>query len=89
MRNSNKEISHCLTCKLRKRCKHTCGCLNILTTGNINTPSPMICQTEKIFIETSDKLAENLFEKDPNIFIQKQYLAFYRLIVKAIILTNL
>ena len=77
MKNSSKEISHCLPCKLRKRCKHTCGCLNILTTGDMNTPSPIICETEKIFIEVSDRLAERLFKKDPNVFIQKQYLAFY------------
>lgn len=79
-KNSHKEYNICRDCSLRERCKHTCGCLNLVTSGNINQPSPLICETEKMIIEISDKLAGRLYKKRAKMFIQKKYNKFYPLI---------
>ena len=80
MRKSCKEYEICTQCAVRERCKHTCGCLNLITSGNINQPSPLICETEKMLIEISDKLAEKLYKKKSRAFIQKKYNKIYPLI---------
>ena len=40
---------------------------------DINKVSPIICETEKIFIKISDEIAEKLYNNYPKIFIQKFY----------------
>lgn len=80
MLSSGKEYNVCSKCGVRNRCRHTCGCLNLLTSGNINTPSPLICETEKMIIEIADKLAEKLYKKKSTMFIQKKYNKLYPLI---------
>ena len=39
----------------------------------MNELSPIICETEKILIEVSDKMAEKLYRKNSKMFIQKYY----------------
>ncbi len=73
IKNSNKENEICLNCSIRKRCKHTCACRNYVITNNVNELSPIICETEKILIEVSDKMAEKLYRKNSKMFIQKYY----------------
>ncbi len=73
IKNSNKENEICQNCSIRKRCKHTCACRNYVTTNNVNELSPIICETEKILIEVSDKMAEKLYRKNSKMFIQKYY----------------
>ena len=80
MLSSGKEYNVCTECTVRNRCRHTCGCLNLLTSGNINKPSPLICETERMIIEISDKLAEKLYKKRAIMFIQKKYNKLYPLI---------
>ena len=61
----------CKECEIKKRCKHTCGCLNILTTGDPKEVSPLICETERMIIEISDKLAERLYKEKVQTFYEK------------------
>ena len=67
------EYDVCKECAIKTRCKHTCGCLNLLTTGNPLTTSPLICETERMFIEISDKLAERLYKEKIETFYKKEY----------------
>lgn len=64
----------CKECKIKKRCKHTCGCLNILTTENPTEVSPLTCETERMIIEVSDKLADRLYKEKIPIFYAKEYI---------------
>ncbi len=73
IKNSKKENETCKNCTIRKRCKHTCACRNYILTDNINELSPIICETEKIIIEASDKMAEKLYKQNSKMFIQKYY----------------
>ena len=67
------EFEACKECAINKRCKHTCGCLNLLTTKNPLTTSPLVCETERMFIEISDKLAEKLYKEKIETFYKKEY----------------
>lgn len=80
VKRSCKEHEVCKECAIKNRCRHSCGCINFLTTGNINEPSALICETERILIEITDKLAEKLYKKRANGFIQKKYNRIYPLI---------
>lgn len=64
----------CKECKIKKRCKHTCGCLNILTTENPTEVSPLTCENERMIIEVSDKLADRLYKEKIPIFYAKEYI---------------
>jgi len=63
----------CKECSINKRCKHTCACKNYLTTKDINGLAPIVCEFERIIIEISDKLAEDLYKQNSKLFIQKYY----------------
>lgn len=63
----------CKECSINKRCKHTCACKNYLTTKDINGLSPIVCELERIIIEISDKIAEDLYKQNSKLFIQKYY----------------
>lgn len=63
----------CKECSVNKRCKHTCACKNYLITKDINGLSPIVCEFERIIIELSDKMAENLYKANSKLFIQKYY----------------
>ncbi len=80
IKNSMQENETCKSCAIRKRCKHTCACRNYLLTNNINELSPVICETERILIEVSDKLAENLYKQNSKMFIQKFYNENYNIL---------
>lgn len=68
------ENNICKECEIKKRCKHTCGCLNILTTGDPKEVSPLTCETERMIIEISDKLADRLYKEKIPIFYAKEYM---------------
>ena len=80
IKNSRKENEICKNCAIRRRCKHTCACRNYVLTDNVNELSPIICETEKIIIEVSDKMAENLYKQNSKMFIQKYYNKDYNLL---------
>jgi len=77
MKKSCKEYEICKECAIRERCRHTCGCVNFLTTGDINIPSALTCEKERMLITITDKLAEKLYKKRANGFIQKKYNKLY------------
>ena len=73
IQKAQKENEVCKNCMIKKRCKHTCACRNYALTGDINKLSPIICETEKITIEISDRMAEKLYKQKSKMFIQKYY----------------
>lgn len=78
--NSGKENEICVNCSINKRCKHTCCCKNYMTTTNVNGLAPIVCETEKIIIDISDKMAEKLYKANSKLFIQKYYNKNYDLL---------
>lgn len=73
IKENNKENEICKKCAIRTRCKHMCACRNYSLTNNIQELSPIVCETEKILIEVSDKMAERLYKQNSKTFIQKFY----------------
>lgn len=63
----------CKDCKINKRCKHTCGCLNIMTSGDAGKTSGLVCKMERMFIDISDRLAEKLYKEGLSAFYTKKY----------------
>ena len=55
----------CIGCDLVKRCTNSCGCANRMNTGNENQVSPLQCTYERMLIEISDRLGEELYQIDP------------------------
>ena len=82
--NANKESEICKTCGINKRCKHTCSCRNYITSKDINIISPIVCETERIFIELADNIAEKLHKQNSKLFIQKYYNEKYGILKKII-----
>lgn len=62
----------CVKCALKTRCIYKCGCTRISTTGDIVDVSPIVCESERIYIDIADRLAERL-NKDFN----KDFLKFF------------
>lgn len=63
----------CKTCKVKNRCSHTCGCLNIIVSGDFAKTSALVCETERMLIEISDRVAERLYKEGCTTFYQKKY----------------
>lgn len=61
----------CIDCDLVKRCTNSCGCANRMNTGNENEVSPLQCTYERMLIEISDALGEELYEMDPKRFAEE------------------
>jgi uncharacterized protein len=74
---SKVRFSECEECINKFRCNNNCSCLNWQSTGNINTITPFLCESERILIDISDKLAERLYKKKSPMFIQKHYNVMY------------
>ena len=74
------EREPCISCAIRERCNHFCGCLNRQSTGSIRKVSPVLCAHERIVLPIADRLAEKLFKKRNEMFIQKQYNELFPLI---------
>ena len=58
----------CAGCDLVKRCTNSCGCANRMNTGDENQVSPLQCTYERMLIEISDNLGEELYQIDPDRF---------------------
>ena len=80
IKNAKKENEICKNCTIKNRCKHTCACRNYILTNDINQLSPIVCETEKILIEVSDKMAEKLYKQNSKLFIQKYYNKDYNIL---------
>lgn len=63
--------STCVGCDLVKRCTNSCGCANRMNTGNENEISPLQCTYERMLIEISDALGEELYQTDPARFAKE------------------
>ena len=63
----------CIDCALNRRCHNKCGCLNIQTTGNLETTPPVLCEHERMIFPIVDRLAENLYKQRNPMFIQRHY----------------
>ncbi len=74
------EKASCFDCAIKERCNQYCGCINLHTTGKINTVSPYLCAHERIVLPIADRLAEKLYKKRSAMFIQKQYNHLYPLL---------
>ena len=61
----------CTGCDLVKRCTNSCGCANRMNTGDENKVSPLQCTYERMLIEISDKLGEELYQIDPQRFAKE------------------
>lgn len=60
----------CTGCDLVKRCTNSCGCANRMNTGDENKVSPLQCTYQRMLIEASDKLGEELYQTDPERFAE-------------------
>ena len=54
--------------------------MSFLYNNDINKLSPVVCETEKIFIEVSDKMAEKLYQQNSKMFMQKYYNKNYNIL---------
>ncbi len=61
----------CVNCDLVKRCTNSCGCANRMNTGDENHVSPLQCTYERMLIEISDALGEELYQIDPERFAKE------------------
>lgn len=80
IKKSKIENEICKNCSIRKRCKHTCCCRNYILTRDMNELSPIICETEKILIEISDTMANQLYKQNSEMFMQKYYNKDYNIL---------
>lgn len=74
------EQKECLSCAIRNRCLHTCGCLNKQVTGCVDRVAPSLCAHERILLPIADKLGERLYRRRDAMFIQKHYNEMYPLV---------
>lgn len=63
----------CDECSLKDRCIYKCGCARIMTTNDIVEVSPIVCETERIYIEIADNLANKLYKDFKDEFILLNY----------------
>jgi len=80
LKEAHQELDICKNCSFNKRCTHTCCCVNYLATSNINQISPIVCETEKLAIETADTIASKLYKQKSKLFLQKYYNDKYTLL---------
>ncbi len=63
----------CVDCALDGRCSNYCGCLNFVTTGEINEVSAFRCTHERMLFPIVDRTAERLFKEKNALFLQRFY----------------
>ena len=78
------EMKDCKECAYRRRCNHTCSCINKAYTNNPKQTSPFICELERLMINIADNIAETLYAEKNPVFIQKFYNMYYNNIEKVI-----
>jgi uncharacterized protein len=79
-KTNDREKDTCVSCAVKNRCNHYCGCLNRQSTGSIEKVSPVQCASERMLLPVVDALAEKLYKKRNAMFIQKQYNDMYPLL---------
>jgi len=71
------DAPECTECAVKKRCNHTCGCLNRQATGSIDRVSPVQCTHERMLLTIADKIAEKLYKERNPLFLHKHYNKLY------------
>jgi len=77
---SREEQPECKECAIKERCAHNCSCINMISTGDINRPSQILCAVERILIPIADSVAAKLYHKRNGMFIHKHYNELYPLV---------
>lgn len=70
----------CEGCAFMGRCTNYCGCTNWKNTGDIRTPSPLLCEHERMLIPIADEIGNALWKERDTTFLKKHY-AYYRDVV--------
>lgn len=70
----------CGGCGVKDRCNKSCACLNLRTTGKINTPPASLCLSEQAAILEADALARRLYTKKDKEFLLRQYSRSFHLL---------
>ena len=63
----------CQGCALERRCHNKCGCLNIQTTGRLDSVPAVLCENERMVFPIVDQMAERLFKSRDAMFIHRHY----------------
>lgn len=63
----------CEDCDYRQQCRYTCCCTNYQCTGKVDEISPFQCEHERLLITNANRIADELYEKKAEAFIQKHY----------------
>ncbi len=83
--NLKQELDDCKDCTYRKRCNHTCSCINKSFSGDPTKTSPFTCEIQRIIIEVADNIAEQMYKENNPIFMQKYYNSAYSSIEKKLL----
>ena len=70
----------CGACALRERCRHSCGCLNKLTSGDPRVTGGEACAHERLLIAQADRVAETLYRGKNRLFLRRHYDENYPLV---------
>lgn len=63
----------CKLCTLRHRCMNSCSCTNHAASGHWDQVSPLLCQSEQLFIHSADAIAEILYAERNPAFMESFY----------------
>jgi uncharacterized protein len=66
----------CEGCALFGRCANYCGCTNWQNTGDIRTPSALLCEHERMLIPIADEIGNMLWKEKNSTFLHKHYKYF-------------
>ena len=77
---SRKESPECALCAIRHRCSNSCSCMNMVSSGDITTPSPTLCSIERMLVPIADSIAAKLYKMRSGLFIHKHYNDLYPLV---------
>ena len=72
------EASHapktpCGDCAYNDRCANECACEHYSATGRIDTPSPALCEHERVIVPIADRVGNQLWREQNLVFLRKQY----------------
>ena len=70
---TEREQRECAGCSIKDRCNRHCGCLNLQTTGDLGSPSPILCEHERLLTPIADWIGEKLWEERAPMFVHKHY----------------
>ncbi len=55
------------------RCANECACEHYSATGRIDTPSPALCEHERVIVPIADRVGNTLWREKNPVFMQKLY----------------